>query len=35
MKVHWGFVLVVLVIGYFIGAWMPGFGKSIYAKVGM
>jgi hypothetical protein len=35
MKTHWGFLVLVAIIFYFIGSWMPGLGKKVYSQFGM
>lgn len=32
---HWGMILVIFVIGYLVGAWMPGFGNRLYSMMGV
>lgn len=32
---HWGMIVLFLVIGYFIGVYMPGPGAALRAKVGV
>jgi hypothetical protein len=35
MKAHWGFLILVAIAFYFIGAWMPGPARKVYSAVGM
>ncbi len=30
---HWLMVVVILVVGYLIGVWMPQYGQGIVAKL--
>lgn len=32
---HWGAIVVVLLIGYLIGVWMPGPGNRLRGAIGM
>lgn len=33
MKHHWGWTVLVLLIGYALGYWMPGLGNATLAKI--
>jgi len=35
VKVHWGMVVLVLIIGYLIGVKFPATGHALLSKVGM
>lgn len=35
MKAHWGFLVVVAIIFYLLGSWMPGPGQRLYKMVGI
>lgn len=32
---HWGMLIIVLLIGYFVGVKFPSTGSSLLAKVGV
>jgi hypothetical protein len=32
---HWGGIIVLLLIGYFIGIYMPGPGQMVRGKLGV
>jgi hypothetical protein len=32
---HWGFLAVVLLLGYLLGVWMPGPGRKVYSAIGV
>jgi len=34
MRVHWGFLFLVLLVGYFLGIYWPGPGASARAALG-
>lgn len=35
MKIHWGFAIVVLLIGYALAMYFPGPGAMVRAKLGV
>jgi hypothetical protein len=34
-RYHWGGMLVLLLLGYFVGVWYPGPGAMVRAKIGV
>jgi hypothetical protein len=35
MRVHWGMIVLFLIIGYLLGVWFPGPGSRLRTAVGM